>query len=173
MDIKKIIILASVIIITSCTKEKTQSNPMNNNTSKEPFYAEKGGFDYIRFPLTKPYEVLSLDKGKKWNIKPNYTPKDLRNAASIFGIKKINYLNNKIIIAYCEDDGIVGGQLYPKSWFIIIPEKEITKGFTTEKDFIDYLKEQGVAEKEIQWNSPEDLFKQFSDTYCLPWIPGC
>ncbi len=143
------------------------------NKNKDPFYIEDAGYDYIRFPLIKPYEVWSLDKGKIWFIKPNFTPKDLRNATAIFGIKKMNCLNNKIIISYCEKEAIVGGVKYPKAWFVIIPEKNINKGFTKEEDFIEYLKEQGIKKEQISWSTPEELFGQFSDTYCLPWIPGC
>ncbi|PQL91142.1 hypothetical protein [Apibacter adventoris] len=173
MNIKKIII---TIIITvnfiSCTQN--ESKKLNKTQmNKDPFYTENSGYDYIRFPLIKPYETISLNKGEEWAIKSDFKPKTPAEIVKAYGIQKINILLRKIIICYCEKYPIIGGEEFPKAWFIFIPEKNINKGFTTEQEFRAYLQTQGIQKEQIEWNTPKELYEQFSKTYCLSWIPDC
>ncbi len=173
MDIKKIIAaLLLVKTVLSCkeSEERIKNNP---DKDKDAFYIEDSGFDYVRFPLLKPYEVISLDGKKSWNMKGGTKPKTFNDVNDIFGIKKINIINDNVIICYCEDEPIIAGEKKSKAWFVILTDKSVTRGFINEEDFTEYLKEQGTEGKQIQWKTPEELFKRFSDTYCLPWIPGC
>ncbi len=164
-----VLLLGAALVLSACKNP----NKNNKNRNKDPFYVKDAGFDYVRFPLIKPYEVMSLDRLKSWNIRGGPESKTIADINNIYGIKKINIIGNNIVICYCEDDPIIAGEKYPNAWFVILTDKLVTKGFTKEEDFIEYLKQQGIEKEQIQWSTPKELFKQFSDTYCLPWIPGC
>ncbi|WP_128331642.1 hypothetical protein [Apibacter sp. HY039] len=149
--------------------------------NKDSFYTENSGYDYIRFPLLKPYEVRSNDKGKEWFIL-GIPEKRVQDTNEVYGIKKINIINN-VIICYCEGMkkigrkerpvAIIKGKEYSEAWFILIPELKTDKGFTTEQEFRAYLQTQGIHKEQIEWKTPKELYEQFSKIHCLPWIPNC
>lgn len=171
MDIKKIIITVITINFISCTQhENVNSNKTQMN--KDPFYTENSGYDYIRLPLVKPYELISLDKGNIWGLEGQPKPKLIKEDNTAFGIKKIE-VKSGIILCYCEGHTMVGGEKFDRAWYVFIPEQNINKGFATEQEFITYLQTKGIQKEPIEWDTPEKLFEQFSNTHCLPWIPDC
>jgi hypothetical protein len=83
-------------------------------------------------------------------------------------------VNNGIIMAYSsyvdeEADSYIQDNYY--HWFVLIPDQEITKGFHTEDEFTEYIQTLGVDE--LDWQTPDKVYKQFKKTGCLDWIPDC
>jgi len=56
-------------------------------------------------------------------------------------------------------------------WFVLIPDKEIAKGFQTEAEFRQYIQTLGIQDP--YWQTPDETYKQFKKTGCLEWIPDC
>ena len=56
-------------------------------------------------------------------------------------------------------------------WFVMVPSKDITKGFHTKDAFREYIQTLGVEDPD--WQTPDEAFKQFGRTGCLGWFPDC
>ena len=70
---------------------------------------------------------------------------------------------NKEVDAYIQDNYY--------HWFVIIPDKKIAEGFHMEDEFREYVQTLGI--QDIDWQTPEEAYKQFKQTGCLEWFPDC
>jgi hypothetical protein len=150
MDIRTYKLAFSLIII------------INLFSCRNDFSSRRGGFDYIRIPFIKPYEALCMNGSKRWQM-------NLYNSAlnsSIVNIKDV-YVENGTMILYSENT-YLDGQQAKKAWFIVIPGKQIERGFNNENDYIKYLKFIGIIKKPqlIDINKISDYF---NDNYPMNW----
>ncbi len=166
------IILLILGFLTSC---------MPHIKHTDPFYYINDGFDPRRIPLIKPLEVNLLPSSRSWDIflqpsmyidYPNRQG-DYYFYGHIYEVEKIAVING-IIMAYSsyvdeEADSYIQDNYY--HWFVLIPDQEITKGFHTEDEFTEYIQTLGVDE--LDWQTPDKVYKQFKKTGCLDWIPDC
>ena len=146
----------------------------------DPFY-NYDDFSMIRIPLIDPIEVNRLNSSSPWNISLHPSmwvdfPNDQGRYylyGHIHGPEKFA-VNDGVIMAYSgyideEADVYIQENFY--HWFVIIPDKEITMGFHTEDEFLKYL--QILSIEDIDWQTPDEAFKQFRKTGCLEWFPDC
>jgi hypothetical protein len=75
-----------------------------------------------------------------------------------------------IFIHSLSEHQIIDGE-NPKQWFLIIPSKKIELGFLNEAELKSYVEQYNIIK--INWIQAQDLYNQFKDSECLPWIPGC
>ena len=92
---------------------------------------------------------------------------------SVYELEKFA-INNNIIIAYSsyidpQADSYVQNDYY--HWFVVITDKNITKGFHTENEFNQYIQTLGI--QNLDWQIPSVVFAKYYDTGCLDWIPDC
>jgi hypothetical protein len=153
-------------LITACST-------VTRHYSDDPFYSSVGDWDSTRFPLIKPYEVISLDAGI-WGMKLHVlqSPEGIYWYLGIGDLQKIAVMND-VILVYTQDKPYVDKEAGQKVlyWFVIIPDEKIETGFDNEDDFLKYIQEYGINEP--VWEDPNTLFQRFQETGCLEWIPGC
>ncbi|NPV85709.1 MAG: hypothetical protein HPY45_06835 [Anaerolineae bacterium] len=147
----------------------------------DPFYSYDA-FDTIRIPLIKPIEVNRRDPSSPWRIglHPALWIVDFPDNQGIHypyshveGLEEFA-VKNGIIMAYSsyvdkEASAYIQDNYY--HWFVMIPDKEISKGFHTEEEFHKYIQTLGVGDPD--WQTPDEAHKQFRKTGCLEWIPDC
>jgi hypothetical protein len=79
-------------------------------------------------------------------------------------------------VIFCHSKGstIVDGKEVNEAWYIISPKKDVfEKGFINKNSFLEYLKKLNIDIHKLDWKTPNDLYNQFNETGCLPWIPNC
>jgi hypothetical protein len=149
------------------------SHPPDEYTNQEAidiFYVESTKDEYSRFPLIKPYEVVSLDDGETWSVELIAKPERISEINNPGHIKEV-CVSSKIILLHSIGETIVQGQEVQEAWYAILSEQSIVKGFTNISAFNTFLNEQQL--QNIEWTASETLFTQFDNTFCLPWIEGC
>ncbi|MEO3407135.1 hypothetical protein AAFN85_24675 [Mucilaginibacter sp. CAU 1740] len=105
----------------------------NKKAAVDDFYTEKGEWDSARLPLVKPYEAIIVNKEAGWGM--NLVGVD--GDTGFFHIKKATVVNG-VILVYYEND-LLHGETVWKAWYVVIPAKKIEKGFSTHKQYTDYL----------------------------------
>jgi hypothetical protein len=145
-------------------------------SNRDPFYSHGSGFDYLRFPLIKPYYALTLTHGEpNWNIllefKSPLRDESLVNA--ITGIQQIAVSNN-IIFVYSP----LGTRNDPFNlkekdfhYFILNLNDNTEMAFEREDEFLEYLGNNKNIN--LQWLDPLTILQKYDQTGCLNWIPGC
>lgn len=141
---------------------------------KGSFYHSMGGWDYQRIPLIKPYDAISVDyKELGWLIKSKNESDSYLDSNFI---KKID-VKNAIIYVYNDGLEIFGkfespyykGEEYPEVWIIIEPNEKKEVGFTTEKDFLQYIEENNL---EIpKFRDINDVYEELKERGVLNWFP--
>ncbi len=165
-------ILLSISILTSCTSIVHHADPFYNYDD----------FTHNRIPLIKPIEANRLNSSYPWSmqLRPGIWIVDYPNSQGIdylyFHVEELEKFAVKdgVIMAYSsyvdqEAKAYIQDNYY--HWFIMVPDKEITKGFQTEDDFRSYIQTLGVQDPD--WQMPDEAFQQFRHTGCLEWIPDC
>jgi hypothetical protein len=104
-------------------------------------------WDYIRFPLIKPYEVGKL-QGNAWRgISIPYMPNtpSLLYSGGVPYVQKIAVAND-VIMVYTPYEPKVSENLRDEVfyWFVFIPDMDIQMGFDDERDFLIYIQEYGI-----------------------------
>lgn len=163
---KKFVLISLLLIIVFGCGHKNKY-PFKTKAEKL-FYTDCAGMDYVRFPLIYPYEVMNADfNNEKWIIN---LQKGIGRYTSVYKLARVTVVND-LIMAQTEDssDDIVDEA--PLRLFVIIPSKQMEVGFSTEKEFNEYVNKCGIYK--IRWWNVRDAFKKFEETDCLPWIPGC
>lgn len=151
----------------------------HNNVNRDPFYKDSG-WDAMRIPLLKPYEMLKLNPKLEinrrlgWSISLHIPPseKEIYYYLEIHDIRKFAIQNGVIMVytTYPEEVDTDAGQkvLY---WFVIVPDQKIETGFDTEVEFLNSVQADGI--KQPNWIEPDTAYKQFAKTGCLEWVSGC
>ena len=140
-------------------------NSNSNNKYHDNFYNSKGGFDYYRLPIQKPYDLIATDRD------PEYWSRVLENQeipgeASIAG-QKIFVSNNFFVVA-CKQQNINGIE-YPEVYFLIVPGKKTGRTFTSFGSLSKYA-ESTFAIKKIVFLDIKSVYDHFKRTGELPWL---
>lgn len=154
MNIFSRLILVTFVItcLLSCT----------NTSAGDEFYTKKGEWDSGRIPFIKPYEAIITSKEFGWGM--NLDGKD--GDTGFFNIKKANVVDGIILIYSI--NSIFHGVNVKQSWHIIIPGKHIEKGFTSYKEYRDYLNALGIKSEPILY-SIEHIAKYYEDHDTINW----
>jgi hypothetical protein len=155
-----------LFILAGCGSGQTP-DARKNNPNTDPFYIDEKGFDFNRFPLIKPYEVITLNHGTEWNLG---LKDDIGFSHRVSNVKKLDVKSN-LILAYGSDSTYLNNRKVYEVWYVINSSKQEEKGFLKEEEFLEYIKKHGIENPE--WRDVNAVFKQFVDTYCLEWIPNC
>jgi hypothetical protein len=54
-----------ILLLSLCGCGSGQNQNRKNNPNSDPFYMNEKGPDFNRFPLIKPYEVITLNRGEE------------------------------------------------------------------------------------------------------------
>ncbi len=144
-------------------------------SSHDQFYVQGSGWDYLRFPLLKPYHAIYISDDIGWVI-PLERKHPLKNDSlimEIHDVRKIAIVNN-IIMVYTPDspkflDETIDERIF--HWFVLIPDEGIEVGFEIESDFVEYIHQNNLDEPE--WLEPLTILQKYDQTGCLDWIPDC
>jgi hypothetical protein len=140
---------------------------LSQKGSRDPFYQGDGGFDYGRFPLIKPYDAKSVEEIWSINLLADASVTDI-HYSSIRDIRKIA-VENQVIMIYAPSMSTLDE--LKLTWFVIVPDQNIEKGFSSESDFLKYLQRFNIMDP--TWFEPTSVFQLFEETRCLEWIPDC
>jgi hypothetical protein len=145
-------------------------------SSQDPFYKKGSGWDYLRFPLVKPYYAISSTQGEvKWVI-PLENELPLKKDSFLLEIKdvrKIAVSEKAIMVFTPENTKIASINIKERifHYFILIPDDHFEIGFENEEGFLDYLNKNKMNKPE--WLEPLSILQKFDQTRCLDWIPDC
>ncbi|MFT6717070.1 MAG: hypothetical protein ACJA0Q_001721 [Saprospiraceae bacterium] len=169
MNIKIIILAVLVITISSCGLR-------NRDVKKEQqdeFYSVFGGWDWVRVPLIKPYELKNNSPkidGSSWGLK-------LKTVKwhSTYNVKKVS-VEDSVIFVKCgsigpndNDKTIIGTRNYPTAWYILDLKKDIESAFNNKNDFNTYCEENSYPIP--TWHLVDSLRVRLSEKGKLPWFP--
>ena len=145
-------------------------------SSRDPFYKRGSGLDYLRFPLLKPYYVMSLANDELVWVIPLERELPLKKDSfliQIRDVRKIAVADNVIMIYSPDATKIASDNIEEKifHWFILIPDKSFEIGFESDADFLNYIRQNNMTEP--QWLEPINILQEFDKTGCLEWIPDC
>lgn len=160
-----IVFIAILLFMTSCNYGSKQDKQTDS------FYAKSSGFDYRRLPLIKPYEAISTNK-ETWDVQFHVKGKKYPETyvTGVINVKKVA-VQNGVLMLFTPDSNFITEGLPIYQWFVVIPEKQVEKGFETEQEFLDYLK--GIGMEKPEMKDIDTLHDQFEKTKCLDWIPDC
>ncbi len=168
--IKKITCCLVIFSLISCNFIKKKEKTPTKNKNTDSYYTETGGMDFVRFPLSKPFVVMSLDNQETWTVGEGFYSD---NSIIADHVTEINFSDN-IVFCHSVGETSIDYESLNEAWYIITTKNDtIRKGFSNKKDFIEYAKTLNVDANKLDWKSPNQLFKQFYETGCLPWIPNC
>jgi glucan-binding YG repeat protein len=160
------LLLSIIVLLIACRGDKNKYKFANKK--EKFFYTDHRGYDYIRFPLIMPYDVMCINVLEmNWRV-------DLKVGTDFYySINKVKELSvmDSLILIHSTSMHQVEVSKDPKQWFVIVPSQRIEIGFSTEEEFKTYLKHYGI--KEIKWVNVNQAYEQFEKTGCLPWILGC
>ena len=151
-------LLLIFILISGCTSKM-------KDKYQDEFYNKKGGFDYYRLPLIKPYALISTDQH------PDYWSSALNNNEILYQISIAGqeiFVTNDFFVIACFQICVLKGVSHPEVYYLIIPEKKTGKAFNSLEDLVSYTSSEfGV--KNITFSSIKDIFLEFEKTGILPW----
>jgi hypothetical protein len=165
-----LMILLNVIYLTSCTPLVQHSDPFYNVSDS----------DYAQLPLIDPIEARKLNSSSPWELDlANYLWINLPNSQDVYAYSHVDELEkvsvgDGVIMAYSsyvdkQADAYIQDNYY--HWFVMVPSKNITVGFHTEDEFLQYIQTLGVQDP--VWQTPDKAYAKFEKTGCLDWIPDC
>jgi len=174
-----LMILFSLSYVVSCVSSAQHTDSPVQHA--DPFYnINHNDYPLQHLPLIKPIEADHQDDGSsQWRVFSIYGPwVDIPNTHesypySIEELEKFAVKNGAIMAysAYVDTtaDAYIQDNYY--HWFVLIPDKEIAKGFHTEDEFREYIQTLGIQDPD--WQTPDEAYEQFKQTGCLEWIPDC
>jgi hypothetical protein len=145
----------NVWLLASC------QNTTRHKTN-DVFYSSKGGFDYVRIPLIKPYEAVKLNGSKEWLV-------NLKTATlqfSVSNIKEVTIVKGFILLHGV--DTFLKGSTIKEAWFIIIPSKHIELGFDKYDKFVNYLLANGF-ERDPGLHNVEEIYLEYMKMDKVNW----
>jgi hypothetical protein len=133
----------------------------------DSYYTKKGGFDYIRIPLLKPYDIKKVNKD--WTIQFTGLAKSYPDMyTSSVCVKRINVIDS-IIIASCYNSWAIKGKVVDHLWCFIIPNRKVEASFDNESEFLDSLSY--YTKKKPDFIDIEEIWLQYKDNGYLTWFP--
>jgi hypothetical protein len=161
---KRTIIIPTLLalLLTSC---RGQGEPKNGNQKQvDEFYTVTGGWDWIRVPLLKPYEVKKIDP----NIETNTWYIAYGKIDNAINVKSVSVIDS-IIYAYCCDSTLLDYKYVKSAWFIFDTKQDIKQGFPSEAEFNQYINDNKYPVP--QWHDIDSLSKALGNGGKVPWIP--
>lgn len=152
----------------------------------DPFYnINHDDYPLLHLPLIKPIEAKCEDGRSPWNLELIDTlwiklPKGQgQEVNTYYGFSRVEELEkftvkDGVIMAYSAYVDPQAGAYIQNAffhWFVMVPSKNITKGFHIEEEFREYIQTLDVPDPD--WQTPDEAYKQFRQTGCLKWIPDC
>jgi hypothetical protein len=170
---KNLFSLIILLFIASCT-------PLVHHS--DPFYDfNDSDFPRDQLPLLNPIKATRESSSSPWeigliNIIWIDIPKSIEKYpySYIMEVEKIDVIDNAIFAysSYVDkqaEDYVFNNYFH---WFVIVPNKKITKGFHSEDEFNEYIKSLGMEFPD--WQTPDELFAEYAKNGgCLDWIPDC
>lgn len=145
-----------ILLIVACSCNHT-------NFKGDDFYLDKGGFDMARIPLIKPYQATTPSTNPNWivaSVDTNSVP------LTIPGTREVKVLDSLILVHSVNTT--LNYQPVKEAWFVIIPKKDLLKGFESHENYVAYILRLGLKH-EPQLINMERVFSHFDDNDTLDW----
>ena len=162
--------LAVLVVLFVCYGLVQVLDEMTKSIDDQPtgvsFFASRGGWDYQRIALIEPYHAIDTNSNDEtWIIEsivesPRYS--------SSTGATKLNVINNKYIVTYIPN-GVLEGKRFDEVWRVIIPDENVEVGFSSEAEFLVYLKDRGIDQPNL--TSINKLYEELKEKGYLEWFP--
>lgn len=136
----------------------------NKHPHADPFYTDKREYDMSRYPLIKPYEMITAIPSNDWMIQPESTDTS-EFIGNVTGTKNVNVVDS-VIFAYSKNT-IIEGQIAYEGWFVVIPKHGILREFKLKKDYLKYL--DSIKVKSPKMYDVEEVFHYFDKNDTLDW----
>ena len=137
-----------------------------DSSSGDPFYTDKGSWDYARLPLLKPYEV--------WHLNDHYNL--LRGDGHVL-VQNLIALGVEGEFAYGKagsQDIKVGGTVYNGTnigdWFCLNLKKEKLSWHASEEDMSAFLSGE-LTHKPDRAGAIQTFFQEFEQKGVCKWFP--
>jgi hypothetical protein len=168
-----LILFLSISYLTSCASPVQHADPFYNVNYDD--------YPLRHLPLIKPTEAKYRASSSQWRIFIDYgifvaVPTRQDNFFYVYDVEELEKfaVENGVIMAYSayvdtEADAYIQDNYY--HWFVLIPDQEIAAGFHTEAEFREHIQTLGI--QEIDWQTPDEAYEQFTKTGCLAWFPDC
>lgn len=146
-------------ILLGCMNKIEKQNP-------DSFYENISGYDWMRIPLIKPYEIKTnpQDSIRRWDMA-------FVKLLGTYNVKKVDIKDSIIYIlsGNIGDGGntFVNRTIAPTGWFIIDTKVNKEKGFVNEKDFNDYVINHSYPRP--SWMCIDSLANVIIKKNKLPW----
>lgn len=155
----KLIMYLYFVLFCCCT------NTNNRKDSKEDFYTRTSGWDYMRIPLIKPFEVTCTDN-VQWIVDTKIPQTTIQNIQGPSDVKRVGVYPPYILL-YCKGEPIVSGQPVKEAWFIINANENRIYGFKTQKDFLLFASDCRLSN--LKTFDVNNIWQSFSNGKALPW----
>lgn len=168
MDKRAITIASFILAVLTCGCGNMGSKEDEN---QDKFYTVTGGWDWLRIPLLKPYELKNASPKTKnsWDI-------EFVNSFGTFNVKKVDVqdsviylLSGRINKSDTNTITIVNSKNVPTAWFAIDVKTKTEKGFASEEEFKAYIKTNNYPVP--QWHDIDSLSKALGEGGKVPWMP--
>jgi hypothetical protein len=149
------LLITLAALMFSCNRHKKH---------KDPYYTDHGDWDDVRFPIIKPYEAICLNGTNTWFVQLTHDVDD--HFFSAPGTKEIAVLDNMIFLH--STNTILNYAEAKEAWFVLIPAKDIEKGFATHMSYQDYLHSVGISH-EPKLYSMNQVSRYFGNHDTIDW----
>lgn len=173
-----LMVFLSISFLTGCIPRVNHANPFYDVNDND--------FPLIHLPLIEPIEATQARSSSPWTLGPIYglniaIPKtheeEIQKIYSYNGVMELEKfaVQDGVIMAYSasidqEAYAYIRNNYY--HWFVIVPSKEIAKGFHTEDEFRQYIQTIGIQDP--VWWKPNDAYHKYSlSGGCMDWITDC
>jgi hypothetical protein len=137
--------------------------------------------DRKRIPLIKPIDMILLSSPEAWTMEvlPGFYVDDPDNENPYYLYGHVHLVEKfavqeGIIMAYSpyiDENADTYIQTNYYHWFVLIPVNDVVRGFHTEDEFNQYIQMLGIDDPD--WQNPDEVYRRYSWTGCLDWIPDC
>jgi hypothetical protein len=136
---------------------------------QDEFYNVTGGWDWVRVPLIKPYEVKKVDPEIKTNSWTIVLFDTLANLSNIENVKKVGVVDSTIFVLSGgdKDSTYFGGIKVAVAFHILNVKKKIERGFTSELEFNAYIDDNNYSIP--SWYDIDSLSEALGNKGNLPW----
>ena len=148
--------------------------PLSACSSHDTFYKKGSGWDYLRFPLLKPYYAIYISDEYEWEIslQDGSPDRNFKYFSAILNAEKIAVDKSIIMVytPYSKPIYVSPEQEKELHWFILIPG-QTELGFEIEEEFSAQIQEYDISQP--AWQEPKSILQTYDQTGCLDWIPCC
>lgn len=143
-------------------------------SNRDSFYEKGSGWDYLRFPLLKPYYAIYISDEYEWEIslQDGLPKRNFKYLSAILNAEKIAIEKGFVMVytPYSKPVYITPEKEKELHWFILIPG-QAELGFETEEEFNTQIKKYDISQP--IWQEPKSILQTYDQKNCLDWIPGC